>query len=177
MPTGTPKSTREALRGMSTREGKSSATSPFDDLLKQSRESFETLAGSPGPASGSSRKNSFYSQPPSKELSQSPEPSNVRQFLDDRYGDRWRHEILERKQERDQIIVLCKLTIEDEGISKNQFGEATIERDSGGVAQRAGKVNGIPFSFGPSEADDGDGEAAAFQRATESALAKCAESL
>ena len=177
MPTGTPKSTREALRGMSTREGKSSATSPFDDLLKQSRESFETLAGSPGPASGSSRKSSFYSQPPSKELSQSPEPSNVRQFLDDRYGDRWRHEILERKQERDQIIVLCKLTIEDEGISKNQFGEATIERDSGGVAQRAGKVNGIPFSFGPSEADNGDGEAAAFQRATESALAKCAESL
>ena len=177
MPTGTPKSTREALRGMSTREGKSSATSPFDDLLKQSRESFETLAGSPGPASESSRKSSFYSQPPSKELSQSPEPSNVRQFLDDRYGDRWRHEILERKQERDQIIVLCKLTIEDEGISKNQFGEATIERDSGGVAQRAGKVNGIPFSFGPSEADNGDGEAAAFRRATESALAKCAESL
>ena len=177
MPTGTPKSTREALRGMSTREGKSSATSPFDDLLKQSRESFNTLAGSPGPASESSRKSSSNLQPPSDELSQPPEPSNVRQFLDGRYGDRWRHEILERKRERDQIIVLCKLTIEDEGISKNQFGEATIEPDSGGVAQRAGKVNGIPFSFGPSEADNGDGEAAAFQRATESALAKCAESL
>lgn len=177
MPTGTQKSTRETLRSMSTREGKSSATSPFDDLLKQSRESFETLAGSPGPASKSSRKSSSDFQPPSDKLSQLHEPSNVRQFLDGRYGDRWRHEILERKRERDQIIVLCKLIIEDEDISKSQFGKATIERRSGGVAQRAGKVNGIPFSFTPSEADNDDGEAAAFRRATESALEKCAESL
>ena len=162
---------------MSTREGKSSATSPFDDLLKQSRESFETLAGSPGPASKSSRKSSSDLQPPSDELSQLHEPSNVRQFLDGRYGDRWRHEILERRRERDQIIVLCKLIIEDEDISKSQFGKATIERGSGGVSQCAGKVNGIPFSFTPSEADNDDGEAAAFRRATESALEKCTESL
>ena len=162
---------------MSTREGKSSATSPFDDLLKQSRESFNTLAGSPGPASESSRKSSSNLQPPSDELSQPPEPSNVRQFLDGRYGDRWRHEILERKRERDQIIVLCKLIVEDEGISKSQFGEATIERGSGGVAQHAGNANGIPFSFTPSETDNADGEAVAFRRATESALAKCSESL
>ncbi len=170
-----------------------SMASPFDDLLKKSRDRFDDLFGDSGPEPypGPGKEPEFPS-PAEPVADERPEPEedwnfgsgslNARQYLDDRFGGGWAHEIVERRLERNQAIVLCKLTIEDTGVSKSQFGQATIERGSlRGERQAAklqGTANGVSFWFQPDEAGKSvTAEEDAYRRAEDEALAKCAEML
>ena len=107
-------------------------------------------------------------------------PSDVVRFLDDRYGGGWRYEVAERRQEGDEIIVLCKLIVDDQDISKSQFGSARIARPAAG-AEVSGTAGGFRFAIPPREPGralpGSDPEEAAFREALGDALAKCAAML
>ena len=142
-------------------------SSSFDGMLKANWRQFEALTNGIG---ARARK---AAPPPS---TAAPAPSDAVRFLDDRYGNGWSYEVAERRREGDEIIVLCKLSIPDQDISKSQFGSATV-LGAGGAPGVGGSADGIAFSLGSEEGGDGDPEEAAFQRALASALAKCAEML
>jgi hypothetical protein len=175
------------------RDSRSRLSSAFNGMLEQNRKQFEALTNGIGArdreATRSPRSSEIVapSAPPrpaersrdAASAAPAPSRSNAVRFLDDRYGDGWSYEIAERRREGDEVIVLCKLSIPDQDISKSQFGRARIA--AGGGAGLAGSADGIAFSLGSeSEAEvagAGDPEEAAFQKAVASALAKCAEML
>ncbi len=162
---------------------KSGFSSPFDAMLDDNRQAFEALYTGPG----SPRRQAAQVAPrtPAAEpsLSVSPiaaapaaaGPTEAVRFLDDRYGDGWRYEVADRRRDGDEIIVLCKLFIGEQDTAKSQFGRARI----GGAAALVGSADGVRFTIGPEPergaADAGDPEEAAFRRAVDAALAKCAE--
>ena len=86
--------------------------------------------------------------------------------------------MVEQRREGDEVIVLCKLTIDEPQITKTQFGQARIGDAGAAIRGRAG---GISFTARPNGPDapaaGGDTEAAAYRAATEAALAKCAAML
>ena len=94
-------------------------------------------------------------------------------FLQDRYGGGWRHDVIERRREGDEVIVLCRLTVDELAMSKSQFGSARIgDRDAKPVIK--GQAGGIAFALGSGPGQGAkDTEDAAFNRAVDDALAKC----
>ncbi|MDP6623411.1 MAG: hypothetical protein QF754_14210, partial [Alphaproteobacteria bacterium] len=124
-------------------------TSPFDDMLDQSRRQFDDLYGGP-----------VAKSPPSPALEAKPEHNGVApettRFLDDRYGDRWRYEVVERRREGDEVIVLCKLSVGD-GTTRAQFGRAQVGGEASGLSGSAG---GVAFTLGTGAAAPGDPEQA-----------------
>lgn len=152
-------------------------SSSFDGMLKENWRQFEALTNGVG-----ARERDAAAPPrqggivvPSPPPRPAAPPSDAVRFLDDRYGDGWSYEIAERRREGDEVIVLCKLSIPEQDISKSQFGRATVI--AAGAPGTGGSADGVTFSLGPEEGGDGDPEEAAFQRALNSALAKCAEML
>ena len=98
--------------------------------------------------------------------------------LNERFGDGWQYEVMERRREGDEVIVLCQVTVPEKNISKEQFGRAAIRLPGRSDAVR-GSANGIAFAMrlAPerSRGSAGNPEEAAFQTAVENALARCAE--
>lgn len=154
-------------------------SSSFDGMLKANWRQFEALTNGVGArerdAATAPREGGIV-VPTSPPSAPGPAPSDAVRFLNDRYGDGWSYEVAERRREGDEVIVLCKLSIPDQDISKSQFGSATVH-GAGGAPGGGGSADGIAFSLGSEEGGDGDPEEAAFQRALNSALAKCAEML
>ena len=143
----------------------SSMASAFDEMLGQNRHRFDTMLGrrpaaTPSPATPAS-------------VSRPLEPSESMRFLNDRYGGGWRHEIIERRREGDEVIVLCRLTVDESDMSKTQFGSARIG-DRGAKPVIKGQAGGIAFALGSGPGrGPKDTEDAAFRRALDDALAKC----
>ena len=144
----------------------SGLASAFDAMLSQNRGRFDTMLNrrpesrpAPAPPAG-------LSGPP-------PEPSESRRFLNDRYGGGWRHEVVERRREGDEVIVLCRLTVDELATSKTQFGSARIG-DGQARPVISGQAGGIAFRLGSGLGQGPkDTEDAAFRRALDDALAKC----
>lgn len=164
-------------------EDRQSLSSAFDDMLKQTRRELDGLYdGSVNSPSTSERSTapSPLAAPSPTQPSRAPRPSggssDAERFLNDRYGDGWRQDILERTRDGDEVVVLCKLTIDDQGIAKTQFGRARIlgAKSSSTVA---GTVGGISFGLGGAgngnRARDETAESAAYRTAAEDALTKC----
>lgn len=156
-----------------------SLSSAFDDMLKDTWREFDGLYGASqsSPASVGSPSPAPQRPPPARSASLSSRStvSNAERFLNDRYGDGWSQEILEQRRDGDEVIALCKLVIEDQGISKTQFGRARVAGGGGGKV--AGSAGGVSFSLA-GQSDDGrrvgaDAEAAAYREAAQDALAKC----
>ncbi len=141
-------------------------TSPFDDMLAQSRREFDDLFG------GSKAPRSVAKARPTEE---DVAPETAR-FLDDRYGGRWRYEVSQRLREGDEVIVLGKLTVGDGEVSRSQFGRAQV---GGQGPAHQGTAGGMAFTLGtgPALSPSGDPEAEAYRQAEAAALAKCAETL
>ena len=144
----------------------SGLASAFDTMLSQNRGRFDTMLNrrpesTPPPA------------PPAGLSGPSPEPSESMRFLNDRYGGGWRHEVVERRREGDEVIVLCRLTVDESDLSKTQFGSARIgDRDAKPIIK--GQAGGIAFALGSGPGrGPKDTEDAAFRRALDDALAKC----
>lgn len=183
--------------------GQFDLSSPFDRLLEEGRKQLDGLySGSAIPEGGGDgpRRADVVKPPPRSAALEGPKvatpsagkprlnaapqfngkPSEARQFLSDRFGDRWRYEIVNRIREDDEAMVRCRLVIEDEGISLSQFGWAPIE-GAGGATEITGSAGGVEFSARagtpPSEAPMEALTEAAFRSATDAALAKCAAML
>ena len=151
-------------------------TSPFDEMLAENRKQLDALYGTSGTARALERPSASSTPAPASGQGRS---DSVR-FLNDRYGERWRYEVTERRREGDEVIVLAKLILEDQNISKSQFGRAWIGGESA-APELSGTANGIAFRIKRDDtetlASGTTSEEAAYRRAVEAALAKCAELL
>ena len=101
-----------------------------------------------------------------------PEPgsSAAAQYLNERFANRWHYQIVERRRVGDEVVVMCKLFLEDHGVVKTQFGRATVA--AGSVAGRSGAVR-FRLELGAAEPSEED----AYRRAAENALANCVKLL
>ena len=86
------------------------------------------------------------------------------QWLEQHYGEKWRHEIRDRRVEGDEILVLVRLELLAFGIRKSQFGRAPLTRRSNNM---------------PGLDDDGEMsvEREACKAAVRDALTRCIELL
>ena len=101
-----------------------------------------------------------------------PAASPAARLLDERYGDGWRFEITSRRREKDEAIVVGTLRLPGPGGVRAQFGSARI---SPGGGAGSGSAGGVAFSFGGSTGESPlAAEEAAFARAREDALTRCA---
>jgi hypothetical protein len=164
-------------------------SSPFDEMLEENRRQFEALYGGSrsGHGEGAAREPARPSPSPAPGLSAEPShgarqagldasSSEAVRFLNDRYGEGWRYEITNRQRDGEEVVVLCKLVVEDQGITKSQFGRARIG-DSGEAYAIKGSAAGIAFSTAsdkPPPGARGDPVEDAFRRAEDAALARCA---
>ena len=168
---------------------KSGMTSAFDEMLERNQRELDALysgpistSRSPTIADASSRMTPPPATPPvsaSRQVPGADERSSATvRNLTERYGDKWHYDVVDRRREGDEIIVLCKLSIEDDQISKAHFGSASIGAAGTKTAASAG---GTSFSFGAAgesrETSMGDPEDLAYKRAVDAALAKCASLL
>lgn len=150
-----------------------SLSSAFDAMLSETKRELDGLYGgvlSPAP------RDDRPSPRPSLARAPAEKSSDAERFLNDRYGDGWRQEILEQKRDGDEVLVLGKLVIDDQDISKTQFGRARIA--GGAPSNRAtGSAGGIGFAISAAPGEGRpvgeDAETAAYRAAARDALAKC----
>ena len=165
-------------------------TSAFDDLLAKNRRELDALYQGAAPSGrGHAPTASPVSGRPPGPADQgdrragvdggaraAAEPSSAvspaARLLDERYGDGWRFEITSRRREKDEAIVVGTLRLPGSGGVRAQFGSARI---SPGGGAGSGSAGGVAFSFGGAAGESLlAAEEAAFARAREDALARCA---
>ena len=163
----------------------SSISSAFDDMLERNRKELDgmysgsTRDSSPSRAPSEAHGPSFSSSDfESRTTDQAPPARSMVQQLNVRFGDKWRYEITDRQRDGDEVVVLCKLMLSDQRVTKAQFGRARIGRSGSGSSVQ-GSAGGVFFSLGASGTNSlsGDTEDAAHDRAIENALAKCSAML
>jgi hypothetical protein len=156
-------------------------SSVFDDMLAQSKRSFDDLyrggfsrAGeSSAPARTSVRPFAARTTPTARPATGSlpsrvdPDSAAVR-WLNEHFGGNWRYEISAQKREGDEAIVLGKLTFGRDNAIRTQFGRAKIAGNA--VAASSG---GMRFKVGSAASEQDEGEA--FRRAAEAALSNCVD--
>lgn len=145
----------------------SGLSSPFDDMLDETRKQFDELSGGPAPAAVP------RTEPRRPTAHQATDP--VR-FLDDRYGEGWRYEVTDRRQDGDQAVVRCRLVIADGDVTRTGTGRARIERTAAPV-EISGRADGVAFTAHAAAAAPEKSLQAAFDTAVTEALRKCAELL
>ena len=130
--------------------GPLSSTVSFDDLLKANKQAFDQIFSAQTKELG--LRDASLRPPTSADLASASLSSeaagqavDLYAMLNERFGSRWSSEVVEHKAERGSVTVLCKLTVDD--TAKMQFGSARANGDEG----------------------------AALNRATETALRRCAE--
>ena len=153
-------------------------SSPFDAMLDQDRKRLDRLYH--GPAGDRDRPATMSESSPRVPTRSLPAagrsvrgPSDSARILDERYGDGWRHEVVERRRDGNDMVVRCRLTIAAHGIDLTRSGRARIDRNSP-RPEIIGSADGIPFSFRSDDVTGADGAAQdAEARAVADALAKC----
>ncbi len=151
----------------------SGLSSPFDDMLEQTRKQFEELSGGLAPAPVEIARTERRRPTPVPAARRWSDP--VR-FLDDRYGDGWRYEVTDRRQDGDQAVVRCRLVIADGDVTRTGTGRARIERTAAAV-EISGRADGVAFTAHAAAAAPEISLQAAFDTAVTEALRECAELL
>ena len=168
---------------------RSRSTAAFDEMLERNQRELDALYSGPvstsrppanaevTPRPTTPSTTPLYSASRQGRGVDEPDSATVRN-LTERYEDKWHYDVVERRREGYEIIVLCKLSIEDDQISKSQFGSAPI---GGAGSTAAASAGGTSFSFGAASGSRktpvGDLEDLAYRRAVDAALAKCAAML
>ena len=116
-----------------------SAASSFDEMLERNRRELDGMYGgiawtgareAPPPGAASPARAASAERPVVRKLNQ-------------RFGDKWRYEITERRRDGDEVIVLCRLTLPERNVTKAQFGLAPYRpcrRRGGCPRQRRGRI-------------------------------------
>ena len=154
--------------------------SAFDDMLERSRREMDALSGSSrvdrrqragerrGPSA--SRTESVAAPPPPR--------TSAERSLDEKLGPSWRHEVVERIREGDEILVRCRIHAPTRGITRTVYGSAPL---SGSAPKLSGTAGGTAFRLGdgapPSASGAVQAERDAERRAVDAALAACARLL
>ena len=152
-------------------ERERSLTAAFDDMLRDSRQKFEILSGRPAPDPEETT-----ASPPPPEAAPGP-VSPAERRLAERFGEDWRYEVLERRRDGGEVTVLCKVTAQEGAVVKSQFGSARLD-DARAGRSIAGSADGVAFSLVLHDGAEGSvfaTEEAAYARAVELALGKCAD--
>ena len=153
-------------------------SSPFDELLEQDRKRLDRLYHGPAgdrasPVASTRSSPTVRSRPPSTAARPLRPPADPANILNEKYGDGWRHEIVERRRDGDDMVVRCRLTIAAHRIDVTRSGRARIDPNSV-RPEIVGSADGIPFSFRSEDVTGADGAAEdAAARAVTDALAKC----
>jgi len=160
----------------------------FDQMLDQSKRQFDDLFG-PGLAPSSPRQiaatASAATAEPARPVGR-PEDSTMSaetaQKLFARFGNGWRHEIVDRQRHDEKVIVTCHLIVDgmDEA-SAPQQGSAYISRSVAAGTALAGTADGVAFDFAPTD-DGGRASGAATEddavrQAVGIALIKCMQTI
>jgi len=152
-------------------------SSVFDDMLAQSKKSFDDLyrgrLSRAGEAAVQARpfpaRETSVGKPAGSSLSAKiASDSAAARWLNEHFGNDWRYEIATQKREGDEAIVLGKLTFGRENAVRTQFGRAKITGDA--VAAASG---GLRFKLGGAGSEQDEHEA--FRRAAEAALSNCVD--
>ncbi len=132
-------------------------------------------------------------------LAEVPPRGEGARLLTARFGDKWRHEIIERRLESGEAVVVCRVSVPEEGLGRIHTGRAKIPVSTRpgtgrealpiqGAAAIPGTADGIPFTIRVEYGSNGrygngegggateDTEEAAFQAALGEALLECARS-
>lgn len=146
-------------------------SSAFDEMLSRNRQRLDQLYRSPrlgttaaAPAAPAA------TLPPALPPGFDPELSVAARRLTERFGADWRFEILSRRRDGDEAIVLGKLTLAQDGTLRMQFGRAKIP---GGPVSGSSAGHRFAVSGAATAMDEEKG----FRRATEAALKNCADQL
>ena len=153
-------------------------SSPFDAILDRDRKRLDQLyrgpAGdrdSPATTPGSSPRMPTWPRPAAGRSVRA--PSDPARVLDEKYGDGWHHEVVERRRDGEDMVVRCRLTIAAHGIDLTRSGRARIDRNSP-RPEIIGSADGIPFSFRSDDVTGAGGAAEdAEARAVAQALTEC----
>ena len=182
-------------------ERPSGFSSAFDELLERSRRELDALSiGSDAPAlsptpttprtttrapasSGAvSRSASSRASAASPAAARSP----AERALDEKLGVGWRHEVLDRTREGDELVVRCRVTAPARGVSRTWYGSAPLPGGGrGGPSGMTGRAGSVRFTLGGGTGAGTSGqrrdplqaEREAERQAIESALAACARLL
>lgn len=129
----------------------------------------------------------------------SPPRGEGARLLTARFGGKWLHEITERRLESGEAVVVCRVTVPEEGLAQTHTGRAKIPAATRpgpgkealpiqGAVAIPGAADGIPFTIRLDSGSNGrygngegggateDAEEAAFQAALGEALLECARS-
>ena len=147
---------------------RSQLSTVFDAMLMHNKERLEALLGEE--ASDQSGERDRLAPTRAGRATPAPGSSAAAQDLNARFANRWHYEIVERQRVGDEVVVMCKLFLEDHGVVKTQFGRATVAASS--VAGRSGAVR-FRLELGVAERSEED----AYHRAAENALANCVKLL
>jgi hypothetical protein len=150
---------------------RSQLSTVFDAMLMHNKERLEALLGKERSGQSGDRDRLVPARRTSADRA-TPDPgsSAAAQYLNERFANRWHYEIVERQRIGDEVVVMCKLLLEDHGIVKTQFGRATVA--AGSVAGRTGALR-FRLELGAAERSEED----AYRRAAENALTNCVKLL
>ena len=118
---------------------------------------------------------------PAAPSSRAPLRSAAEQILDDKLGGAWRYDVLERVRDGDDLIVRVRVTEARRGISRTQYGSASLNAPTASKVQ--GKTGNVAFSLAGSTSPRGEAlsslsrERSIEHAAIESALMACARLL
>lgn len=154
--------------------------SAFDDMLERSRREMDALSGGSGLRQSRRASEGRTPRAPRTESVASPPPSRspAERALDEKLGPGWRHEVVERIREDGEMVVRCRISAPERGITRTVYGAAPL---SGSAPRVSGTAGGTAFGLGGGAAPAGAGaaetERETERRAVESALAACARLL
>jgi len=140
----------------------------FDGMLMHNKERLEALLREE--RSGASGDRDRPAPTRAGRATPAPGSSAAAQYLNERFANRWHYEIVERQRVGDEVVVMCKLFLEDHGVVKTQFGRATVA--AGSIAGRSGAVR---FRLEPGTGERSEEDA--YRRAAENALGNCVKLL
>ena len=138
----------------------------FDGMLMHNKERLEALLREERSGASGDR----LARTRAGRATPAPGSSAAAQYLNERFANRWHYEIVERQRVGDEVVVMCKLFLEDHGVVKTQFGRATVA--AGSIAGRSGAVR---FRLEPGTGERSEEDA--YRRAAENALGNCVKLL
>ncbi len=149
----------------------------FEEMLERNRQELATLAGArPSPALRRGGEPPTDAAPAAGARPGALLPgADTARRLARRYGDGWRFEVVERRREGDEAVVVGKLHVPARNLAQLQTGRARVHC-GGEAGEVRGTVDGVLFAArldAPHPVPVGaDAEDAAFRRAAETAAAK-----